>query len=105
VVVRPMQAALARSGSEHPTLIAVYVEEGSLHAAGVQSRIDRHHEALLLGCLETHPNRTQDANAQPPLTTTTTTTDRGPPYQSFIRQLARRVKTFLPAEVEIIFCA
>jgi len=64
-----MQAALARGGGEHPTLVAVYVEEGSLHAAGVQSRIDRHHEVLLLGCLETRPNRTQDANAQPPLTT------------------------------------
>jgi hypothetical protein len=91
VVVRPMQAALARSGGEHPTLGAVYVEEGSLDAAGVQSRIDRHHEALLLDCVETRLSRTQDANAQPPFstTTTTTTTDRGVPYQSFLRQLAR----------------
>ena len=68
-----MQAALARSGGEHPTLVAVYVEEGSSDAAGVRFPVDRHHEALLLGCLETRPNRTQDANAQPPLTTTTTT--------------------------------
>ena len=31
-----VQAALARSGDEHPTLLAVYVERGSLHAAGLQ---------------------------------------------------------------------
>lgn len=43
-----MQAALARSGDEHPTLVAVYVQRGSLHAAGLQSRIDRHHEVLLV---------------------------------------------------------
>ena len=36
VVKRPLQAALARSGGEHPTQLAVYVERGSLHAAGLQ---------------------------------------------------------------------
>lgn len=42
VLVRPLQAALGRSGGEHPTLVAVYVERGSVHAAGLQSQTDRH---------------------------------------------------------------
>lgn len=88
-----MQAALARCGDEHPTLVAVYVEDGSSHAAGVHIRIDRHHEALLLGCLETRPDRTQDANAQPPLTTTTTI-HRAVPYPSILTPARSLHQTF-----------
>lgn len=44
----PCQAALARSGDEHPTLLAVYVEQARQHAAGLQKSDRSSSRALVL---------------------------------------------------------
>jgi hypothetical protein len=48
--LRVMQAALARSGGEHPTLLARYVEEAAYTRLACKSRFDRHLE-VLVSCL------------------------------------------------------